>query len=98
MRLSNNHHIQSCLLTALLSFVMPLMLIGIVLVSSFIVPSLLGLVQMGHHAFDCVITILTIFGDGHPFNGSLVIATAFSFVGTLFYICTPYHQQSSPLA
>ncbi|MDB9495829.1 hypothetical protein PN441_20530 [Spirulina major CS-329] len=95
MRLSN-HHIQSCFLTALLSFVMPLMLIGIVLASSFMVPCLLGLVQMGHQAFDFVITILSTFGDGHPLNGSLVIATAFSFVGTLFYICTPYHQHYSP--
>ena len=88
-------HVQSFLLTALFSSILPLLLIGSLLGGLAVADWLPGLTHGSHHALRFVVDVLAAFGDGHALNGSFVIAAAFGFVGGLFYACTPYHYSNS---
>jgi uncharacterized sodium:solute symporter family permease YidK len=76
--------LRSLLLTSLLSFVAPLLLI-IVGLTSF---SLIGLVpplqELGHSGEDLILQFLATFGSGCPLQGFLVIGMTFGLVGALF--------------
>lgn len=76
--------IRSLLLTGLLSFIAPLLLI-IAGLTSFsligLVPSLQGL---GHSGEDLILQFLATFGSGCPLQGFLVIGLTFGLVGALF--------------
>lgn len=76
--------IRSLLLTGLLSFIAPLLLI-IAGLTSFsligLVPSLQGL---GHSGEELILQFLATFGSGCPLQGFLVIGMTFGLVGALF--------------
>jgi len=76
--------LRSLLLTSLLSFVAPLLLIvagltGFLLIG--LVPALQGL---GHSGEDLILQFLATFGSGCPLQGFLVIGMTFGLVGALF--------------
>ncbi len=76
--------LRSILLTGLLSFIAPLLLIGAGLTSFSLiglVPSLQGL---GHSGEDLILQFLATFGSGCPLQGFLVIGITFGLVGALF--------------
>jgi hypothetical protein len=76
--------LRSILLTGLLSFIAPLLLIGAGLTGFSLiglVPSLQGL---GHSGEELILQFLATFGSGCPLQGFLVIGITFGLVGALF--------------
>ncbi|MEG4585720.1 hypothetical protein QUA54_10960 [Microcoleus sp. MOSTC5] len=84
--------LRSVLLTSLLSFVAPLLLIGGGLTSF----ALLGLVPalqgVGRSGEDLILQFLTTFGSGCPLQGFFVIGLTFSLVGVLFDTYASYQH------
>ncbi|MEG4959544.1 MULTISPECIES: hypothetical protein [unclassified Microcoleus] len=84
--------LRSVLLTSLLSFVAPLVLIGAGLTSF----SLLGLVPalqgVGRSGEELILQFLTTFGSGCPLQGFFVIGLTFSLVGALFDTYASYQH------
>lgn len=78
------HFLRSVLLTSLLSFVAPLLLIAAGLTSF----SLIGLVPplqaVGRSGEELILHFLATFGSGCPLQGCLAIAMTFGLVGALF--------------
>ena len=83
------HFILSLFLAIIFSFIAPLLLIAMGLIT-FALMSHLPLIQsLGELGCNQIIKFLSIFGDGHPLQGCLVIALTCSLVGGLFdtYAC-----------
>ncbi|CAD0230056.1 hypothetical protein [Planktothrix agardhii] len=79
-----SHFLRSLLLAVTFSFIAPLLLIAIGLIT-FGLMSHLPIIQ-GFGASGCnqILKFLATFGNGHPLQGCLVIALTFSLVGGLF--------------
>ncbi|WP_341733853.1 hypothetical protein [Microcoleus sp. EPA2] len=76
--------LRSVLLSSLLSFFAPLVLIGVGWTSFLLiglVPALQGVGRSGEHL---ILQFLATFGSGCPLQGFLVIGTTFGLVGALF--------------
>ena len=84
--------LRSLLLTSLLSFVAPLLLIGAGLTSFSLiglVPALQGVGRSGEYQ---IVQFLATFGSGCPLQGFLVIGLAFGLVGALFDTYAAYQH------
>lgn len=87
-----SHLIRSLLLTMVFSFLTPLLVMAVGLIS-FDMMSHLPLVEsMGKIGSSQIVKFLSTFGTGHPLQGSLVIAITFSLVGGLFDTYATYHH------
>ena len=76
--------LRSVLLTSLLSFVAPLLLIGAGLTSFSLIGLVPALQGFGHSGEEMILQFLATFGSGCPLQGFLVIGIAFGLVGALF--------------
>lgn len=75
---------RSLLLTGLFSFAIPSVFIGGGLTSFYLIRQLPTLRGIGQSGAQLILQFLTTFGNGHPFQGLLIIGMAFSLVGVLF--------------
>ncbi len=76
--------LRSLLLTGLLSFIAPLLLIGAGLTSFLLIGMVPTLEGLGHSGEDLILQFLATFGSGCPLQGFLVIGLTFGLVGALF--------------
>jgi hypothetical protein len=76
--------LRSVLLTSLLSFIAPLLLIGGGLTSFSLIGMVPALQGLGHSGEDLILQFLATFGSGCPLQGCLVIGMTFGLVGALF--------------
>ena len=93
MRVASNL-IISLILTATVSFAIPMTIAGFFLGSAFLIGLIPGLGLFGHEATTEVLKFLAVFGSGKPFSGILTLGLASSFVGVLFDIFNIYRFQS----
>ncbi|MGD2181329.1 hypothetical protein [Lusitaniella coriacea] len=87
------HFLFSLTLAVLLSFAIPVVLVGGVSASLMVlgyVPSLDALAQSG---MDTILQFLNIFGNGSPANGLLTVGFTSSLAGGLFQMGTFYRYQ-----
>lgn len=86
--------VRSLVITALLSFLAPILLIGGILLLLLMVEQLPLTEAIGHTALDQTVDFLRIFGSGSRLRGILVIGTVCSAVGVLFDTFSVYRQQN----
>ncbi len=84
--------LRSLLLTSLLSFIAPLLLIGAGLTSCSLIRFVPALQGVGRSGEDQILQFLATFGSGCPFQGFLVIGLAFGLVGALFDTYAAYQH------
>jgi hypothetical protein len=86
--------LRSLLLTSILSFAAPVILVGAILVAL----SLLGLIPLlesvGETGVKQVLQFLATFGSGHPFQGLVIIGFVCGLVGGLFDTFNFYRYQN----
>ena len=75
--------LSSLLLTALMSFIAPVMAIGTILAGSYAVSCIPGCTPVGHMGIDCIVGFLAIFGNGLPRDGIITIGLTSAFAGAL---------------
>ena len=76
--------LRSVILTSLLSFIAPLLLIGAGLTSFSLIGLMPALQGVGHSGEEMILQFLATFGSGCPLQGFLVIGVTFGLVGALF--------------
>lgn len=86
---------RSLFLTALLSFMTPLLLLGGVLASLLAVSYIPGIGEFGQFGEAQLLTFLSIFGDGYPLQGMLTIGVTCSTVAGLFDVFNFYLYQDA---
>ncbi|MBE9093972.1 hypothetical protein [Tychonema sp. LEGE 07203] len=84
--------LRSLLLTSLLSFIAPLLLIGAGLTGCALIGLVPALQGVGHAGEDLILQFLATFGSGCPLQGFLVIGLAFGLVGALFDTYAAYQH------
>jgi len=84
--------LRSLLLTGLLSFIAPLLLIGAGLTSCSLIGLVPALQAVGRSGEDQILQFLATFGSGCPLQGFLVIGLAFGLVGALFDTYAAYQH------
>ena len=85
----------SILLSATISFIFPMVLIGILLGCSLILSILpYGISLLGDQAAAMVVEVLTIFGNGKPFAGVITLGITSCIVGILFDLFNFYRYRS----
>ena len=90
----SNNLFRSLVLTALLAFITPSLLIGsllVLLVGMSYVPGIANLAQVGA---DGLIGFLNVFGNGYPLQGAFIISGTCSTVGGVFDVFNFYFYQS----
>jgi len=75
---------RSLLLTILLCFVVPTLLVTFLLASVSLIGYVPGLETIGQTAATLVLRFLAVFGNGRPVQGVIVIGFTCSLVGALF--------------
>jgi len=83
----------SLLLTLILSFATPILLVGGVLASVYLVACVPGVEAIGQSVSGQILQFLATFGSGCPVEGVLVIGLTCSFVGALFDTYAFYSYQ-----
>jgi hypothetical protein len=76
--------LRSLLVTSLLSFLLPLTLIGAALTGLSLMSSIPQCSQLGESGNRALVEFLTTFGSGNPIEGILTISLTCSFVASLF--------------
>lgn len=76
--------LRSLLVTSLLSFLLPLAILGAALMSLLLVSSIPLLSELGNSGIRSLVEFLATFGNGNPGEGVLAIGLTCSFVGSLF--------------
>ncbi|MBE9187345.1 hypothetical protein IQ270_22490 [Microcoleus sp. LEGE 07076] len=84
--------LRSVLLTGLLSFVAPLLLIGAGLTGCSLIGLVPALQGIGHSGEHLILQFLATFGSGCPLQGFLVIGLTFGLVGALFDTYAAYQH------
>ncbi|ACK72928.1 conserved hypothetical protein [Gloeothece citriformis PCC 7424] len=75
---------RSLFLSFLLCFALPIILVGTILVSLYIVNYIPCFASMSQTTTTQIYKFLSIFGDGCPVQGMLTISCTWAFVGSLF--------------
>ncbi|MES1021844.1 hypothetical protein ABN584_02925 [Gloeocapsa sp. BRSZ] len=89
-----SNFLRSLLLSIILSFIVPMLIIGAVLVSTSIVGYIPGLHGISQAIANQVLVFLATFGSGSPVDGLLVISMTCSLVGALFDTYAFYRYQN----
>ncbi|GGA58162.1 hypothetical protein CYANOKiyG1_79370 [Okeania sp. KiyG1] len=76
--------LRSLLLTSIFSFVTPILLIGASWTSFALISHFPSLRTIGQSGVTQIWHFLAMFGNGHPWQGCLVIAITCSLVGAMF--------------
>jgi hypothetical protein len=86
--------LRSLLVTSLLSFLLPLVILGTARMVFSLLSSIPPWMELGNSGNRALIEFLTTFGSGNPVEGVFVIGLTCSFVGSLFDVFTPhrYHD------
>ncbi|WP_413166688.1 hypothetical protein ACL6C3_08290 [Capilliphycus salinus ALCB114379] len=87
--------LRSVLLTMVLSFLTPILVISFGLASSAIIGCLPFLETIGQFSCQQILQFLATFGSGHPLQGSLIIGITCSLVGGLFDTYASYQSPRS---
>lgn len=87
--------LRSILLTMVLSFLTPILVISFGLVGSVLIACLPFLKTIGQFSCQQILQFLATFGSGHPFQGSMIIAITCSLVGALFDTYASYQSPRS---
>lgn len=84
------HYLRSLLLASLLSFFVPIALVGIILSLLLLLGFVPGLMPLGQACTTQILAVLATFGSGSALEGTIVIGCACGVVGALFdtYIFT----------
>lgn len=85
----------SLLLTTLIGFATPALVIGLVFSILLVLGYIPGLTIVGHCGTVQILNFLAVFGTGNPFEGVIILGSAFAVVGFLFdmYILYFYRYQ-----
>jgi len=86
--------LRSLILTAIFSFLLPIVFIGTIFVVLILLSYIPKLDNIGSAGVEQVTHFLTIFGSGNAVQGALTIAMVASLVGVLFDMSTFYRYQS----
>ncbi|MBV8883775.1 MAG: hypothetical protein JO235_07200 [Chroococcidiopsidaceae cyanobacterium CP_BM_RX_35] len=86
--------LRSVLLTIVLSFIAPVVLLGGVLIGLVMISYIPGIEAIAQSVAKQIQLFLAIFGSGNPFRGLGVIGITCSLVGALFDTYTFYRYQS----
>jgi hypothetical protein len=84
----------SLLLSALISFGLPVVLISCTLLFLGIVGYIPGFFELSEQGIGSILEFLAVFGDGKPFWGVLTLGFTVSIVGILLDILNFYRYQS----
>lgn len=87
--------LRSILLTMVLSFITPILVISMGLAGAAILGCLPFLETIGQFSCRQILQFLATFGSGHPLQGSMIIATTCSLVGALFDTYASYQSPRS---
>lgn len=74
----------SLLLTTIISFAIPALIIGALFAILLLLGYIPGLTLLGHCGIDRVLDFLAVFGTGNPLEGLMILGFAFALVGMLF--------------
>jgi hypothetical protein len=85
---------RSLLLASVFSFAAPVLFVGAMLASLFLIGYVPGLAILGHCGVQSVWQFLMTFGSGSPLEGILAIATTCAVVGVMFDTCAFYRYQT----
>lgn len=88
------HFLRSLLLTSLLSFVVPVLMLGTVLVVLSAIGYIPGIDILGQIGTEKLVKFLIVFGDGYPLQGLLTIGLTCALVGSLFDLFNFYRYQN----
>ncbi|MGK7874116.1 MAG: hypothetical protein AB4426_12620 [Xenococcaceae cyanobacterium] len=86
--------LRSLLLTTLLSFSAPIILVGGMLAALSVVSCVPGFALLGQTGANQMLEFLAIFGSGYPVQGILTIGFTSGIVGGLFDLFNFYRYQS----
>ncbi|HEY9660097.1 MAG TPA: hypothetical protein V6C65_16690 [Allocoleopsis sp.] len=86
--------LRSLILTAIFSFLLPIVFIGTIFVTLILLGYVPKLEIIGSAGVEQVTNFLTIFGSGSAIQGVLTIAIVASLVGVLFDMSTFYRHQN----
>lgn len=84
---------RSLLLTSMLSFLTPVLLVSGGLASLYLLSNIPFVNAIGQSGAEQVTTFLSIFGSGYPVKGIMVIGLTCSLVGALFDVYAFYRYQ-----
>ncbi len=85
--------LRSLILTAILTFLAPLLVLGLFLLPLVLLEQLHGLETMSRYGVAQIVYFLQTFGSGNAMQGALTISLVCSTVGMLFDSYTRYRHQ-----
>ena len=88
------NYLRSLVLTTLLSFVTPIVLLTVLLAGIFVIGHVPGIEAIGQTGTAQLLKFLAVFGTGSPLQGVMIIAFTCSVVGALFDTYAFYRYQS----
>lgn len=86
--------IISLVLTATVSFAIPVLTIGMIFGLAILIRLVPGLMTFGHQSVEAILGFLAAFGTGKPVTGVVTLGLASTFVGVLFDLFNIYWYQS----
>lgn len=86
--------IVSLVLTATVSFALPVIVIGMIFALAIALSLIPGLMMFGHQSVASILDFLAVFGTGRPVTGVVTLGLASTFVGVLFDLFNIYWYQS----
>lgn len=89
-----SHFLRSVLVTSLLSFAVPSLVLGLGVASMVAIGYLPGLGSLSESAVKQLLQFLSTFGSGSPVQGVVVIGLTCSLVGALFDAYAFYRSQN----
>lgn len=81
---SHFSRLRSLCLTSVLSFTLPLLVLGVGVLTSISISYIPNCTALGQAGVRWLLAFLDVFGAGHPFQGLIWLGFAFSFVAVLF--------------
>ncbi len=88
------NRLHSVVLTAVVCFVAPMVLVGILVLGLYVIHYLPLIYVVGNLGLHLIETFLNVFGNGNLLTGLILIGLVCSFVGTLFDTYTIYRYCS----
>lgn len=85
--------LRSLILTAILTFLAPLLVLGVLLLPLMLLERLHGLEAISHYCTTQIVYFLETFGSGNALQGALTISLVCSMVGMLFDSYALYRQE-----
>ncbi len=76
--------LRSLVLSTLLSFIAPLVLVGGILTALYATSFVPGIQDLSQSVAGQILRFLAVFGSGYPVQGIFIIGIAFALVGSLF--------------